>query len=124
MELNLWKAVGVDPAGLPAYTSAGQGMGATLQMSNELQAYTLADRATWLKQKDSTLVIVCEKGTELLNYYGVIAVNPAKNSKINAQGAQDFINWILSPATQTLIGGYGVSEFGASLFTPNAQANR
>jgi tungstate transport system substrate-binding protein len=124
MELNLWKAAGVDPAKLSAYTSAGQGMGATLQMSNELQAYTLADRATWLKQKGSTLVIVCEKGTELLNFYGVIAVNPAKNSKINAQGAQDFINWILSPATQTLIGGYGVAEFGGSLFTPNAQANR
>jgi tungstate transport system substrate-binding protein len=124
MELNLWKAAGVDPAKLSAYTSAGQGMGATLQMSNELQAYTLADRATWLKQKDSALVIVCEKGTELLNFYGVIAVNPAKNSKINAQGAQDFINWILSPATQTLIGGYGVAEFGGSLFTPNARANQ
>ncbi|GHV96371.1 tungsten ABC transporter substrate-binding protein [Spirochaetia bacterium] len=124
MELNLWKAAGVDPAKLGKYTSAGQGMGATLQMASELLAYTLADRATWLKQKGSALTIVCEKGSELLNFYGVIAVNPAKNSQINAQGAQDFINWIRSPATQTLIGGYGVAEFGGSLFTPNVQVNQ
>jgi tungstate transport system substrate-binding protein len=123
MELNLWKAVGVDPASLGRYTSAGQGMGATLQMADEMLAYTLADRATWLKQKKSDLVIVCEKGEELLNYYGVIAVNPAKSNRINAQGAQDFVNWMLSPRGQQLIGEYGTAEFGAPLFTPNAQAN-
>ncbi|MDR2434670.1 MAG: substrate-binding domain-containing protein [Treponema sp.] len=124
MELSLWKAAGIEPDKLSKYTSAGQGMGATLQMANEMQAYTLADRATWLKQKNSSLVIVCEKGTELLNFYGVIAVNPAKNSRINAQGAQDFVSWILSPAAQALIGQYGVEEFGGPLFTPNAGANR
>jgi tungstate transport system substrate-binding protein len=124
MELNLWKEAGVDPAKLSKYTSAGQGMGATLQMADELKAYTLADRATWLKQKGSSLVIVCEKGTELLNFYGVIAVNPEKNSKINAQGAQDFINWMLSDRGQKLISEYGVAEFGGPLFTPNAQANK
>jgi tungstate transport system substrate-binding protein len=124
MELNLWKAAGVDVSKLAKYTSAGQGMGATLQMSDELQAYTLADRATWLKQKGSSLMIVCEKGTELLNFYGVIAVNPGKNSKINAQAAQDFITWMLSDRGQKLIGDYGVAEFGGPLFTPNAQANK
>jgi len=121
MELSLWRGIGVDVASLSKYASVGQGMGATLQMANEMQAYTLADRATWLKQVNSDLVIVCEKAEALLNFYGVIAVNPEKDPKINAQGAQDFIAWILSPATQTLIGGYGVAEFGGSLFTPNAQ---
>jgi tungstate transport system substrate-binding protein len=90
-------------------------------MTNEMQAYTLSDRATWLNQKNLDLIIVCEKDTGLLNYYGVIAVNPAKDSKINAQGAQDFVNWILSPSTQKLIGSYGIAEFGDSLFTPNAK---
>jgi tungstate transport system substrate-binding protein len=125
MELNLWKAVGVDTQKLSKYTSAGQGMGATLQMANELQAYTLADRATWLKQRDkSSLAIVCEKGTELLNFYGVIAVNPSKNSRINAEGGQAFVDWMLRDSTQKLIGEYGVAEFGGPLFTPNASANK
>jgi len=121
MELSLWKNIGIDPAKLANYKSVGQGMGATLQMADELQAYTLSDRATWLKQKNTSLVIVCEKDSGLLNQYGVIAVNPAKSDKINAAGAQDFVNWILSPSTQKFISTYGVAEFGESLFTPNAE---
>ena len=121
MELNLWRGLSIDPAGLSRYNSVGQGMGATLQMANEMNAYTLSDRATWLTQRNMDLVIVCEKDIALLNYYGVIAVNPSKTPRINAQGAQDFVNWILSPSTQRLIGTYGIAEFGDSLFTPNAQ---
>ena len=121
MELSLWRGIGVDVASLSRYSSVGQGMGATLQMANEMQAYTLSDRATWLTQRNMSLVVVCEKDTKLLNYYGVIAVNPAKSPRINAQGAQDFINWILSPSTQRLIANFGVEQYGESLFTPNAQ---
>jgi tungstate transport system substrate-binding protein len=123
MELTLWKDSGVDVKKLGKYTSAGQGMGATLQISGELNAYTLSDRATWLTQKNSTLNIVCEKSAELLNYYGVIAVNPSLNSKINAEGGQAFVDWFLKDSTQELIGQYGVKEYGGALFTPNAKAN-
>ena len=126
MENNLWKAAGVDTGSLSNYVSAGQGMGAVLQMADELKAYTLTDRATWLtssRDKKIDLPAVCEKDPGLLNYYGVIAVNPDKTGRINAAGAQDFVNWILLPATQNLIAGYGREEFGESLFIPNAQVN-
>ena len=126
MENNLWKAAGIDPASLANYVSAGQGMGAVLQMADEMKAYTLTDRATWLtygRDKKINLPAVCEKDPSLLNFYGVIAVNPAKYPGINAAGAQAFVDWILSDSTQKLISQYGVAEFGAALFTPNAQAN-
>jgi tungstate transport system substrate-binding protein len=58
MELSLWKAAGVDVQKLSRYSSAGQGMGATLQMANEMRAFTLTDRATWLKMRNMDLVIV------------------------------------------------------------------
>ena len=124
MENNLWKAIGVDPQSLSGYVSAGQGMGAVLQMANEMKAYTLTDRATWLtlsKDNRINLPAVCEKDPGLLNYYGVIAVNPAKHPVINAVGGQAFVDWILKDSTQKIIGQYGVAEFGAALFTPNAQ---
>lgn len=129
MELDLWRESGINPAILSNYFSVGQGMGAALQMANELKAFTLTDRATWLsqlRQRNLMLVIVCEKDSALLNYYGVIAVNPEKTrrtfgSQINAQGAQDFVNWMLLPSTQSLIGSYGMEEFGEPLFTPNAR---
>jgi tungstate transport system substrate-binding protein len=127
MERNLWRAVGIDEKTLANYTSVGQGMGATLQMAYELGAYTLTDRATWLtlsKNGRINLPAVCEKASDLLNYYGVIAVNPAKYPGINAAGGQAFVDWMLKDSTQKLIGQYGVAEFGGALFTPNASANR
>ena len=58
-------------------------------MSDEKQAYTITDRATYLAMKDSLeLEIVCEKDTDMLNPYGVITVNPEKNDQINAEGAK------------------------------------
>lgn len=123
-ELSIWKEISVDVTALTAYTSAGQGMGATLEMANELQAYTLSDRATWLTTKETSLEIVCEKSKQLLNYYGVIAVTPTLNDKINAEGGQAFVDWMLSDSTQALIGQFGVAEYGSALFTPNAAANK
>ena len=124
MELNIWKKAGIDVKTLAQYTSAGQGMGATLQMADQMNAYTLADRATWLSQKNNSLSIVCEKSQDLLNFYGVIAVTPKPGGKINAAGGQAFVDWMIQPSTQKLIGEYGVKEFGGALFTPNAQANK
>ncbi|MCL2193572.1 MAG: substrate-binding domain-containing protein [Treponema sp.] len=121
MELSLWNSAGVDPSVLSDYLSVGQGMGATLRMANEMLAFTLTDRATWLSQSPPDLVIVCEGDAPLLNLYGVIAVNPAIHRGINAEGARVFIDWILRPSTQELISTFGMVEFGEPLFFPNAQ---
>lgn len=124
-ELSIWKTLNLVPDQNLNYISSGQGMGATLLMADEKGAYTLSDRATWLTTKKKTSMdIICEKDTQLLNYYGVIAVNPQQNSKINEEGAKDFVDWILSDDTQTLIGSFGMDEYGQSLFTPNAGVNK
>ena len=128
MERNLWKAAGLDENSLSNYSSVGQGMGATLQMANEMKAYTLTDRATWLtlmKDKKVNLPAVCEKADDLLNFYGVIVVNPAnlnnRSPGINVDGGTAFADWMIAESTQKLIGQYGTEEFGAPLFTPNAR---
>lgn len=63
----------------------------------------------------------CEGSKELLNQYGVIAVNPEKYPDVNNEAANTFIKWICSPEIQTLIGEYGVKEYGEPLFFPNAE---
>ena len=80
-ELKLWKALDVDVATLgDAYVSAGAGMGDTLVMADEMDAYCLTDRGTWLAKKANfpEMEIVVEGSAGLLNQYGVIAVNPDK----------------------------------------------
>lgn len=121
MELDLWKEANVEPQG-DWYVEAGQGMGAVLQMTNELNGYTLTDRATYLSMMDKLdLKVVVEGDTKLFNQYGVIAVNPEKNDKINHDGALAFVEWMLSDNGQQLISEFGKDTFGQSLFIPNAK---
>jgi tungstate transport system substrate-binding protein len=124
-ELELWKAAGIEPAG-DWYQSIGQGMGATLNMANEQQAYTLSDRATYLARtlEGLDLSILAEGDPALFNPYGVIAVNPDKNPNIQGDLANQFIDWITSVEVQEKIGQFGVEEFGQPLFTPDSEAWR
>ncbi len=122
-EMKIWEKADIDPVGESWYIIAGDGMGAVITMANEKLAYTLSDRATWLANAAKTeLVIVCEKDPSgiLNNQYGVICVNPDKNTSINHDGAVAFQEWITSPEAQELIGEYGVDEYGEALFVPNA----
>ncbi|MBS7525900.1 substrate-binding domain-containing protein [Fusibacter paucivorans] len=120
-EKAFWESYELTPEG-DWYISAGKGMGDVLQMASELQAYTMTDRATYLALRDHLeLDIIVEGDSNLFNQYGVIAVNPNKSDLINAEGAQAFIDWILSDDTQALIAEYGKETFGQALFTPNAK---
>lgn len=91
-------------------------------MANEMQAYTLSDRATYLARlkEGLNLELLVEGDPILFNPYGVIAVNPAKNPLIQAEMAQKFIDWIISVPTQELIAGFGKADFGQSLFIPDS----
>jgi tungstate transport system substrate-binding protein len=120
-EKSIWTKAEIEPAG-DWYISAGQGMGEVLTMAEEQQAYTLSDRATYLaRTKDGLkLAILVEGGKDLLNPYGVIAVDPAKNPKIQADLATQFIDWIISLPVQEKIAEFGKADFGQSLFNPSS----
>ena len=122
-ELKLWKALDVDVATLgDAYVSAGAGMGDTLVMADEMDAYCLTDRGTWLAKKANfpEMEIVVEGSAGLLNQYGVIAVNPEVYPDTNIEGANAYIEWLCSEEVQALIADFGVAEYGEPLFFPNA----
>lgn len=120
-ELALWKAAAVDPAGQAWYTETGQGMGASMTVASEMEAYILTDRATYLANKENyELDILVEGDTSLLNVYHVITVNQTKWPKVNYEGALAFANFIIDPETQKVIGEFGTDKFGQPLFFPDA----
>jgi len=121
-ELAIWKAAAIEPAG-EWYLSTGQGMGELLSMADEMQGYTLSDRATYLARSKQglKLVVLVEGEKALFNPYGVIAVNPKKNPNIQADMAQKFIDWIISVPVQEKIAEFGQKDFGQSLFTPSSK---
>ena len=105
------------------YLSIGQGMGKTLLMAEEKQAYTLADRGTFIQQKfgktpPTALEILVEGDEGLFNPYGVIPVNPAKHPAAKIEAATKFAEWLVSPKGQQLIARYTLE--GKALFFPDA----
>ena len=120
-ELDLWKASGVDleQARGPWYRDTGQGMGPALNTAASMNAYLLADRATWLAFRNrGDLAILVEGDRRLYNQYGVILVNPDKHPTVKKVLGQTFIEWVTSLAGQKAIADYKIN--GEQLFFPNA----
>ena len=115
-ELSLWQQAGIEPQGR-WYSQVGQGMGKTLQIAGEMQAYTLVDRGTWLAYRaNSPLTLLLEGGEALRNPYGIIAVNPERFPDVNYAAVQKLIRWFESDEARVLIAGYKVD--GEQLFYP------
>ena len=121
-ELELWNQSGIDTtkAGNGWYQETGRGMGGTLNMASALDAYTLSDRATWLKfGNKGRLDILFQSDPPLFNPYGIILVNPEKHPHIKTRDGQTFIEWMLSETGQTLIADYRI--LGQQAFFPTAK---
>ena len=119
-EKAVWEKMDVKPEG-DWYVEAGAGMGDTLRMASEKQAYTLTDRGTYLAQKENLdLEVLVEGDKILLNIYHVMQVNPEKNDKINADGAKAFVEFLVSSDTQKVIEDFGKDKYGEPLFIPDA----
>jgi len=119
-ELSIWKKAEITPAGAKWYQESGQGMGATLLMTSEKEGYTLTDRGTYLAQKSNVkLDILSEGDKSLLNIYHVMQVNPEKFIKVNGKGSKAFVEFMITPETQKVIGDFGKEKFGQSLFFPD-----
>jgi tungstate transport system substrate-binding protein len=119
-ELGLWEEAGRNPQGA-WYQESGQGMGATLQIANDKDAYTISDRGTYLATESARdLEILVEGGAELLNVYHVIDIAPDAGERVNDEGGKALADWLVSPAAQDEIKSFGVEEFGEPLFVPDA----
>ena len=120
-ELELWKAAGIDPAKVHRREETGQGMGATLLIASERRGYTLTDRGTYLALRDRLdLLPLAEGDPELLNVYHAYVVNPAKHRKVRPGEARALVEFLTSEPAQAMIGTFGKSRFGQSLFFPDA----
>ena len=119
MELNLWKKANITPEG-NWYKSVGQGMGAALNTAAGMNAYILADRASWLNfGNKQDLAIVFEGDPLLFNQYAYIPINPKKHAYVNIAAAKRLEEWLVSPRAKELIEAYQIN--GHQLFVFNAQ---
>ncbi len=123
-EMELWEAAGLEPKGdwYVAWEGGSKGNSATLKYTNEQQAYTLIDRATYLALKNEISIVTLVEGEEdMLNFISVIPVNPDKFPQVNAKLAQDFIDFMTSDEGQIIIRDFKKDLYGEPMFFPNAE---
>jgi len=125
-ERELWEAADLEVEKENWYLSLGQGMGDTLITANEMQAYTLTDRGTFLAMKDNltNLTLLFEGDEKLINPYGIIPVNPERHSHINISGAEALVEFFRSDDIQNKIGEFGKDYYGQPLFFPDAESKK
>ena len=126
-EKGLWSDTGFDVSSFGDegwYREAGAGMGKTLQIAEELGAYTLTDMGTFLKYSKDGLVsseVHVGAGEELINVYSAIAANPGSHSDANFDDANEFIGFLASTSGQQIFETYGVESYDRALFNPAVQ---
>jgi len=115
-ELEIWHKSIIVPYG-KWYIEYGHGMGKTLDFADQMNAYVLVDRGTWLAMRNQLRLAQLFEGDELLdNPYHIISINPDKHPSVNKQGAQRFIEWMTSMHGQDIIKNFTID--GELLFTP------
>lgn len=119
-ELSLWANAKLDPTTFGAwYKPVGAGMGASLNTASGLNAYIMADRASWLNfANKGDLHLLFAGDPVLFNQYAYIPVNPARHAHVNATAAQALEAWLIGAAARASINGYQIN--GEALFTFNA----
>jgi tungstate transport system substrate-binding protein len=123
-EMELWAKAGIKPAGswYAVYEKGSEGNVPTLKYTDQKEAYTVIDRATYVSIKDQIKLAVLLEGDEaLLNYISLIPVNPATCPKVNTKNTKTFVKWLTSPKKgQLIIRDFGKDKYRSPLFFPNS----
>jgi len=124
-EMGLWDKAMIKPQGswYGIYEKGTEGNVPTLRYTDQKQAYTVIDRATFLSlQKEIKLQILVEGDVLLLNFISLIPVNPQKFPRVNHEGVKTFVKWLTDPAKgQKIVEEFGKDKYGSPLFFPNSK---
>ena len=119
-ERRLWAEADIDLTAASGswYLEAGQGMGASINLAVQLEAYLLSDISTWLAfgNKAGHRLLFEDASDSLLNRYSLLTVNPAHCPSADHDGANQFANWLTSDEGQKEIADFTLN--GQQMFTP------
>ncbi|MEG1806726.1 MAG: substrate-binding domain-containing protein [Cetobacterium sp.] len=114
-ELSMWKTSGVDK-NFENYKEAGLGMAKTLNLTSELQAFTLSDSGTFLKVKDKFNLqeVTLNEKEPLKNIYSILELSNVEASKKG--DIKIFVEFMNSDKATEIMKNFGKTEFGTPLF--------
>ena len=125
-ESQLLREAGLDPQQTPSsWTRTGSGMGASLLVAGQRQAYILSDIGTFLAFRDRIdLVPLSSNSPDLKNIYSVLIVDAQRFPRVRADEARQLAEYLQSPEAHALIKAFGLERFGQPLFSPRVHRFR
>lgn len=125
-EMNVWKAAGIKPDAekdewYTVFSLGKLGNGPTTIFTDKRKAYTIMDRATFLKQQKNVKIVPLFEGDKiLLNLIAAIEVSPKRFPNVNNADVKKFVDWLCSDEAQLIIKDFEVKKYGQPLFFPNS----
>ncbi|HEK84878.1 MAG TPA: tungsten ABC transporter substrate-binding protein [Candidatus Aminicenantes bacterium] len=105
LEMKIWEVAGISPSG-DWYLQTGQGMGESLLLASERQAYILTDYPTFRQLSSQLKLEVLTNDAKYKNIYSGLTIKNL-SGKINTTGAEALVDFLISEKAQKII-----SEFG------------
>ena len=98
LELQLWKAAGVEPGSATAwYSKSGEAMAPTLALAAAKNAYTLTDRASWANLENrGGLEILTQGDPACFHVYSTILGDPVKRPINKFTYARIWHDWLVN----------------------------
>ncbi|NOY30469.1 MAG: solute-binding protein [Planctomycetes bacterium] len=113
-ELELWAQARPD---WDQYVETGQGMGPSLIIADQMFAYVLSDRGTYLRFRPKIdLVPLTAQSPDMKNPYGIMVVHIEEQPAAQTELAQAMVDYFISPQVQTMIQNFRLE--GEPLFFP------
>ncbi len=112
VERSLWEAAGYDPGEAPWYIETGQGMGITLQVADQRDAFVLTEEGAYLAASATLGLEEVDIAGVLANPYSVIIVKDASPSAV------DLGAWLTSPEGAGAIDQVNGQLFGRIVYQP------
>ena len=114
-ERSIWSQAGIDPIDEKWYLQTRQGMGLTLQVASQRQAFVLVEWSVFLAAGEATELVDSELDrVGLQNPYRAMAV---RDSPV-LETSVDFIEWLQSPLGRESVEEASRDLFGRRVFEP------
>ena len=110
-ELAIWAQAGVTPAD-DAYVATGQGMGFTLQVADQRDAFTLVEAGAYVAARDTLTLepVPLAPQDDLVNPYSAILID---------ESARPFFEWLTTPEAAAALIAANNALFGELVYRPS-----
>lgn len=116
VERGIWDRIGLDPTGREWYVQTRQGMGLTLQVASQRDAFVLVELSVFLTAQETTGLADAELDpVGLENPYRAMA---AKGSPV-VEEARAFVEWLGSRSGRESVRRANLELYGAQVFEPS-----